>query len=85
MLNFRVILEPEKMNKKTVYNAYCPTLGIADFGDTIEEALEHMKEGIELSLECMEKEKQEIVSDNIEEQFITSLQISHTHPYAKAA
>ncbi len=75
VLNFRVIVEPEKMGGKTVYNAYCPTLGIADYGNTIEEALKSMEKGIELALECKKEEKEAIVSDNIAEQIITSIQI----------
>lgn len=33
VLNYRIIIEPEKMGRKTVYNACCPTLGLADYGD----------------------------------------------------
>jgi hypothetical protein len=37
LLNYRVIVEPEiYTNGDKVYNAYCPTLGITDYGDTIE-------------------------------------------------
>lgn len=79
VLNFRVIIEPEKMGNKTVYNAYCPTLGIADYGQTIEEAIASMKEGIELAIECMKEEKKEVVGDNIDEQFITSIKIPTHH------
>lgn len=75
ILSYRIILEPEKIGKKTVYNAFCPTLGIADYGDTIEEALAHMKEGIELALEVAQDEKGEIEADNIEEQVITSIKV----------
>jgi hypothetical protein len=35
LLNYRVIVEPETYpNGDKVYNAYCPTLGITDYGDT---------------------------------------------------
>ena len=52
VLNYRVIVEPETYpNGDKVYNAYCPTLGVADYGDTIEEALASLKDGIELAVE----------------------------------
>lgn len=44
------------MGKKTVYNAYCPTLNVADYGDSIEEVLESIKDGIQLAIECLLEE-----------------------------
>lgn len=75
VLNYRVIIEPEKMGKKTVYNAYCPSLGVADYGDTIEEVLKSIKDGLELALECLAEEKKEIPVDDINSQLITSVQV----------
>lgn len=64
VLNYRIIIEPERQGKKTVYNAACPTLGVYDYGDSVEEALESIKDGIELALECMAKDGQEIPLDS---------------------
>lgn len=75
VLNFRVIVEPEKKGKKIVYNAYCPSLSVSDYGNSIEEVLKSMKDGIELALECKTEEKEVIISDNIAQQLITSIQI----------
>lgn len=76
ILNYRVIIEPEKVGKKTVYNAYVPTLEIADYGDSIEEVLKSIKDGIQLAIECMREEHKEVPHDNTEEQFITVVRIS---------
>lgn len=76
VLNYRVIIEPEKMGRKTVYNAYCPSLGIADYGNSIEETLASIKDGIELAVESLIGEGKDIPKDNIEEQFITAVRIS---------
>ena len=47
--NFEVILEPEKEGG---YHVYCPLLkGCHSYGDTKEEAMEKIKETIELWLE----------------------------------
>ena len=76
ILNYRVIIEPEKMGKKTVYNAYCPTLGVADYGDSVEEVLRSIKDGISLAIESLLEEKKEVPKDNVSEQLITTVNIS---------
>lgn len=77
ILNYRIIIEKEKYpNGSTVYVAYCPTLGISDYGDTIEKTLSSIKEGIELAIETLVKEKQNVPIDNLENQIITSTQIN---------
>lgn len=54
VLNYRIIIEPEKYeNGSTVYVAYCPTLGVSDYGDTVEEVLKSIKDGIKLVVECL--------------------------------
>lgn len=80
VLNYRIIIEKEKYKDGTiVYVAYCPTLGISDYGGTIEEVLLSIKEGIELAVACLAKEGKEVPVDHIEEQIITSAKISLPH------
>lgn len=76
VLNYRVIIEPEKMGKKTVYNAYCPTLGVVDYGDSVEEVLESIKDGIQLAIECLLEENKEVPKDNIDKQLIATVSIA---------
>ena len=75
VLNYRIIIEPEKQGKKTVYNAYCPTLGVADWGDSIDAVLKSIKDGIELALESLAEEGKEIPIDNIREQTVTTTEV----------
>ena len=75
VLNYRVIIEPEKVGRKTVYNAYVPTLGVVDYGDTIEEVLASIKDGIKLAIECLVEEKKYVPQDRTEKQFITTVKI----------
>lgn len=75
ILNYRIIIEPEKQGKKTVYNAYCPTLGVADYGDSIDEVLESIKDGIKLAIEYLIDKKEEVPVDQIDSQLVTSAQI----------
>lgn len=83
ILNYRIIIEPEKVGRKTVYNAYCPSLGVADYGDTIEAVLASIQDGIELAVEILREERADVPHDNIQQQFITAVQVmprlSHVH------
>ncbi|MEK7617218.1 MAG: type II toxin-antitoxin system HicB family antitoxin [Patescibacteria group bacterium] len=72
VLNYRIIIEPEKQGKNTVYNAYCPTLGVADYGDSIDEVLKSIKDGIELAVEYLRDEGKEVPVDIVDKQVVTT-------------
>lgn len=57
VLNYRIIIEPEKMGKKIVYNAYCDTLGLADYGDSVDEAIKNIKSLMKFHIECLLEEE----------------------------
>ncbi|TSC87509.1 MAG: Uncharacterized protein G01um10147_487 [Microgenomates group bacterium Gr01-1014_7] len=75
VLNYRIIIEPEKMGRKIVYNAACPTLGVYDYGDSIDEVLKSIKDGIELAIECLRDEGQEIPVDDTEKGVVIATQV----------
>ena len=78
-LNYRVIIEPDERTgtNEPCFTAYCPKLGIADSGDSVEEVLASINEGIRCYLEALVKDGKEIPSpDNIEEGLVTSTKIS---------
>lgn len=60
VLKYRVIIEPEKLGRKTVYNAYCPTLGLADYADTVEQAYERIQKLVRFHVESLIKDNQPI-------------------------
>ncbi len=74
-LNYRIIIEPEKMGKKIVYNAACPTLGVYDYGNSIDEVLESIKDGIELAIEVLRDEGQEVPVDDTEKGVVVATQV----------
>lgn len=77
VLNYRIIIEPEKYpDGSAVYVAYCPTLGISDYGDTVESVLKSIQDGIELAIESLAKKKQDVPVDELEEQIITSTKVN---------
>ena len=70
-------MEPEEYpDGSTVYVAYCPSLGISDYGDTVEEVLESINDGIELAVKSLAKQGKEIPVDDVEKQIITSTRVS---------
>lgn len=79
ILSYRIIVEPEKQGKRTVYNAYCPTLGVADYGDSIDEVLKSIKDGIELALECLVEEGKEVPVDAPEKSVVVTAQVKAPH------
>ncbi len=76
VLNYRIIIEPEKMGRKTVYNAYCPTLGLADYGDSIDEAFKSIQLLVKFHIESLLKDGLEVPTENTEEEVITSTRVS---------
>ena len=65
VLNYHIIITPDKQTGtgKSGYTAFCPTLGVADDGDTIEEAKQNIKRAIELYIKSLAEDKQEIPVD----------------------
>jgi predicted RNase H-like HicB family nuclease len=76
VLNYRVIIEKEQYSDGTpVYTAFVPTLGITDYGPSIDKVLESLKVGIKLAVECLSEEGKEVPVDKIEETIVVHTQI----------
>lgn len=80
VLNYRIVVEKEKQNKGYLYVAYVPSLGISDFGKTIEEATSNTEKAIKLYLETLIDLKKPIPTPDSEEYFVTSKKIELTIP-----
>lgn len=75
ILTYRIIVEPEKQGRKTIYNAYCPTLGVADYGNSIDEVLKSIKDGIELAVDYLVAEGKQVPTDNPEAGVIATAKV----------
>lgn len=76
ILNYRVVIEKEfRENGSPVYCAVCPTLGVFDYGDSVEEAVTSIKDGIEGMVEFLAEQKKEIPVDNPNESLVTFTQV----------
>ncbi|KKR72443.1 MAG: hypothetical protein UU81_C0057G0009 [Microgenomates group bacterium GW2011_GWC1_41_8] len=77
ILNYRIIITPDRQTgtNKPGYTAICPTLGVADDGDTIEEAIQNVKGAIQSYVDSLIKDKQSVPIDNLEQDIVTTTQI----------
>lgn len=82
ILDYRVIVKPDYRtgSNESCYVATCPTLGIADDGDTVEEALDNIRSTITFHLECLQEEGKEIPVDKPQEELVTSTQVEIALP-----
>lgn len=72
VLNYRVIIEKEFYADGTpVYTASCPTLGVFDYGTTIDEVLASIKDGIESIIEFLIEQGRELPIDLPHESIVT--------------
>ena len=77
VLNYRIVVQPDRQtgtNKKG-YTAYCPTLGIADDGDTVEEALSNVTGAIKTYVDSLAEDKLSVPHDETQKDIITTTQI----------
>jgi len=81
VLNYQVIVTPDEYpdGSGRGYSANCPTLGVADDGATIEEALSNVKGAIEAYIESLVDDGQ-VVPVDPEQAIMTSVNIS-THNF----
>lgn len=81
VLNYRIIIWPELVKRRKTYVALSPTLGVSDWGKTVEEALDHIKEGIECHLESLVKHKKSIPQEeSLSEFMVATTKVSVPHP-----
>ncbi len=73
ILNYRIIVEPDERTgtNEPCYTAYCPTLGVADGGDTVE-----VRGAIEAYVECLVEDGCTVPVDKPEQSFITATQVT---------
>ena len=78
ILNYRILVTPDKETGtgKPGYTAISPTLGVADDGDTIEEALSNVGGAIKAYVESLAEDKQPVPVDRPEQDFVTTTQVS---------
>ena len=76
-LNYRIIVSPDRQtgNGKPGYTALCPTLGVADDGDTIEKALVNVKSAIQAYIDSLVEDNKPVPADRPEHDIVTTTQV----------
>lgn len=74
VLNYRIIIEPDKQTGtgKLGYTSLCPTLGVADDGETIEEAIENVRGAIQAYVESLIKDNLPVPVDQPEKDIVAT-------------
>jgi predicted RNase H-like HicB family nuclease len=85
ILNYRVIIEKEKLKDKFIYVAYAPSLGLSDFGKSIEDAVKNIKMAIKLYIETLIELKKSIPHADSEDYFVTTTRLELDFPSNKLA
>ena len=77
ILNYLIIIQPDTRTgtNQQGFSVYCPSLGLADGGDTVEEAIVNMKKMIRFHLECLEQEEEAQIFGDSVESIVTTAQI----------
>jgi len=77
VLNYRIIVSPytQTGTDKAGFTALCPTLGVADDGDTVEEALENVKRAIKAYIDSLVEDKEPVPVDQPQQDIVTTTQV----------
>ncbi|MBI2267947.1 MAG: type II toxin-antitoxin system HicB family antitoxin [Candidatus Blackburnbacteria bacterium] len=78
VLNYRIIISPDTQTGtgKAGFTALCPTLGVADDGDTVEEALKNVKGAIQVYIDSLAEDKQLVPVDHTQQDIVTTTQVT---------
>lgn len=72
ILRYNVLIKKEDKH----FVAYVPTLGISDFGKTVDEAQKHVKDAIACHIEGFIKTNTEVPAPDSQEFFVSQTEIS---------
>lgn len=77
VLSYRIIITPDSQTGtgKAGYTAICPTLGVADDGDTIDEAIQNIQGAIKAYVDSLAEDKLPVPIDQPELDVVTTTQI----------
>ena len=65
-LSVNIIVREEKMGRKKVFIVNNEETGVADFGDTLDDAINNFKKSLKLYLEAYPKKKELLVEEEKE-------------------
>ena len=86
VLNYRVLVRPDVQTgtNKPGFTAFVPILGVADDGDTVEEAIENVQGAITAYIESLASDGLPIPLDAPEKDIVTTTQVSISKKFIPA-
>lgn len=72
VLRYNVLIKKEGKH----FVAYVPTLGISDFGKTVDEAKKHIKSAIEIHVEGLIKTRTDVPAPDDQEFYISQTEVT---------
>ena len=83
VLNYRIIVSPDEEtgSDKPGFTAFCPTLGVADDGDTVEEALQNINGAIDAFVESLIEDGEAVPVDSPQSDLITTTQVETKYQF----
>ena len=75
---YRIVITPDTRtgSGEPGFTAYVPALGIADGGDTVEEAFDNVRKLIAFHLESLHKERRSLPEEQSRAEFITTARVA---------
>ncbi len=80
VLDYRIIVESEQQGKHVIYVAYAPSLGVSDFGESVEKAVDNIEQAIKLYLETLVDLNQPIPEPDTGNYYVTTRSITLDKP-----
>jgi len=71
-LGINIVIRTEKMDGKTVFIVNNEDLGVADFGDSLEEAIENFRKSLALYLEAYPEKKELFIKEETQTPLMVS-------------
>ena len=71
-LGINIVIRTEKMNGKSVFIVNNEEVGVADFGDTLEDAIENLKKSLALYLEVYPEKKDLFIKEETQTPLMVS-------------
>ncbi|KHO55259.1 MAG: hypothetical protein QT10_C0004G0046 [archaeon GW2011_AR19] len=71
-LGINIVIRTEKMNGKSVFIVNNEEVGVADFGDTLEDAIENFKKSLALYLEVYPEKKDLFIKEETQTPLMVS-------------
>lgn len=75
--NYRILIEKEKTENGYVYVSFVPSLGISDFGKSVDEAVKNTEKAIKLYLETLSSLRKGIPETDSQEYYVVNKQIAY--------